>query len=340
MDYKTAGVDVEKGDLFVERIKGMIRETYDARVVSGVGGFAALYRMDDADAVLDDGSFEKLPDGKLLATGTDGVGTKVKLAQELGIHHTIGQDLVAMCVNDVLCTGARPLFFLDYLATGKLDLEVSEQIVRGIVNACKLSGSALIGGETAEMPGVYAPGVYDLAGFSVGEVTWGTLMDGSRCDAGQTILGLQASGFHSNGYSLVRKLLTDSDQDLKKRLLTPTRIYVKLIQALLKDQRDNITGLAHITGGGFHNIPRIQEKLGYHITTLPGDSWRPPEMNEIIIRSKLAPEQLYETFNMGIGFTLTVKDVTKAQAFLDQHGEKSIVLGQTTTTFEGLRLPG
>ena len=323
MDYKSAGVDIEKGDLFVEKIKSMIKETYDARVISGVGGFAALYEMDDE---------------RLLASGTDGVGTKVKLAQELNIHDTIGQDLVAMCVNDILCTGARPLFFLDYLATGKLDLEVNTAIVKGIVNACKLSGCALVGGETAEMPGVYADGVYDLAGFSVGEVYKKDLLDGTRCTEGQFILGLKSSGFHSNGYSLVRKLLGPNDLELKKQLLTPTRLYVKLIHALFKDQRDNITGLAHITGGGFHNIPRINESLGYEITHLPTDADRPSCMNEIIKRSELKTDSLYETFNMGIGLTLTVKDLARVQGFLKNQGEESILLGKTTSAFQGLQM--
>lgn len=312
MDYKTAGVDVEKGDLFVEKIGSFIKETYDSRVISGVGGFAALYEIDE---------------DRLLATGTDGVGTKVKLAQELGIHDTIGQDLVAMCVNDVLCTGARPLFFLDYFATGKLDLDVSTVVVRGIAQACKLAGSALIGGETAEMPGVYEPGVYDLAGFSVGEVDRSKWINGSECAPGQSIIGLKSSGFHSNGYSLVRKLVGDKEFGLKKKLLTPTRIYVKLIQALLKDQRDNITGLAHITGGGFDNIPRINERLRYEITNYPDDSFRPDFMNEILRRAELSHDDAYRTFNMGVGFVLTVKDAERAQAFLRAQGEETILLG-------------
>ena len=323
MDYKQAGVDIEKGDLFVERIQSFIRETYDSRVVSGVGGFAALYEIDEE---------------RLLAAGTDGVGTKVKLAQELGIHNTIGQDLVAMCVNDVLCTGARPLFFLDYLATGKLDLEVSTQIVRGIVNACKLSGCALIGGETAEMPGVYAEGVYDLAGFSVGEVTRADLLDGSRAEAGQWIIGLSSSGFHSNGFSLVRKLIKDHEVDLKKAALVPTRIYVKLIHSLLKDQRTNITGLAHITGGGIQNIPRINENLGYDLSALPQDTDRPDFMNEIIKRAEMSSAELFDTFNMGIGFVLTVKDLPQAKKFLEAAGETVFVFGKTSDQFKGVRL--
>jgi phosphoribosylformylglycinamidine cyclo-ligase len=328
MDYKQAGVDIEKGDLFVEKIQTFIRETYDSRVVSGVGGFAALYEMDE---------------DRLLAAGTDGVGTKVKLAQELGIHHTIGQDLVAMCVNDVLCTGARPMFFLDYFATGKLDLEVSTQIVQGVANACKLSGCALIGGETAEMPGVYAEGVYDLAGFAVGELDRKNWLDGKQCKENQFILGLKSSGFHSNGYSLVRKLLKDGETELKKELLTPTRIYVKLIHALLKDQRENITGLAHITGGGLHNIPRINETVGYDITNLPTDDLRTPAMNEIVKRARsggMTEEQLYETFNMGIGLVLTVKDPERAEKFLKGQNEPVFHLGKTSNKFNGLKVAG
>lgn len=325
MDYKSAGVDIEKGDLFVEKIQSFIKETYDSRVVSGVGGFAALYEIDEE---------------RLLAAGTDGVGTKVKLAQELGIHHTIGQDLVAMCVNDVLCTGARPLFFLDYLATGKLDLTVNTAIVRGIVEACKIAGCALIGGETAEMPGVYAEGVYDLAGFSVGEVLRSDLLDGKKTDSNQWIIGLKSSGFHSNGFSLVRKLIQDHEIDLKKLALTPTRIYVKLIHALLKNQRDNITGLAHITGGGLQNIPRINEKLGYDLTELPGDVHRPAFMNEIAMRATMDKKTLFETFNMGIGLVLTVKDLARAQGFFEKNGEEILVMGKTSSKFEGIRADG
>jgi len=315
MDYKAAGVDVEKGDLFVEKIGKFIHETYDSRVISGVGGFAALYAIDEE---------------RLLATGTDGVGTKVKLAQELGIHETIGQDLVAMCVNDVLCTGARPLFFLDYFATGKLDLEVSTAVVKGIANACKLGGSALIGGETAEMPGVYESGVYDLAGFSVGEVNRKDWIDGKKCEEGQYIIGLRSSGFHSNGFSLVRKLVRDDEIELKKKLLTPTRIYVKLIHALLQDQRENITGLAHITGGGFDNISRINESLKYEITNYPDDSFRPEFMNEIIKRADLTQKEAYTTFNMGVGFVITVKNLEQAQEFFKLQGEDTIVLGRVS----------
>lgn len=323
MDYKTAGVDVEKGDLFVEKIGKFIKDTYDSRVIAGVGGFAALYEMDEE---------------RLLVSGTDGVGTKVKLAQELNVHSTIGQDLVAMCVNDVLCTGARPLFFLDYFATGKLDLEVSTEVVKGIANACKMAGCALIGGETAEMPGVYADGVYDLAGFSVGEVNRTDWIDGKSCASGQTLLGIRSSGFHSNAYSLVRKLLRPHETELKKELLAPTRIYVKLIHALLKNQRENITGLAHITGGGFHNIPRMNESFGYEISNLPKDSDRTAAMNEIIKRANLKKDTLYETFNMGVGFVIAVKDQERAERFLASQGESCVFLGKITDKFTGLKI--
>ncbi len=315
MDYKEAGVDVEKGDLFVEKIKRFIKDTYTDKVVSGVGGFAALYEIDD---------------DRYLAAGTDGVGTKVKLAQELGIHHTIGQDLVAMCVNDVICTGARPLFFLDYLASGKLDLEIHTQLVEGIAKACKEVKCALIGGETAEMPGVYATGVYDLAGFCVGEVMKKNWLSPEKVSPGDTLIGIASSGFHSNGYSLVRKLVQDHETELKKELLTPTKLYVNLVMNLLKTQPENISGLSHITGGGFHNIPRMNEDLGYEITNLPTDEFRPSFMNEIVKRSGMDKAKSYETFNMGIGLVIACKDPQKLLPELA--GEKSMVLGKITST--------
>lgn len=316
MDYKEAGVDVEKGDLFVEKIKRFIKDTYTDQVVSGVGGFAALYEIDE---------------DRYLAAGTDGVGTKVKLAQELGLHHTIGQDLVAMCVNDVICTGARPMFFLDYLASGKLDLDVHSQLVEGIAKACKEVKCALIGGETAEMPGVYATGVYDLAGFCVGEVDKKKWLSPEKVSPGNTLIGLASSGFHSNGYSLVRKLINDTETELKKEALTPTRLYVNLVMDLLKSQPENLRGLAHITGGGFHNIPRMNEDLGYEITRLPPDEFRPAFMNEIVRRSGMNKEKSYETFNMGVGLVIACADERKLKAELDKRGEKYLVLGKVTS---------
>ncbi len=316
MDYKEAGVDVEKGDLFVEKIKRFITDTYTDQVVSGVGGFAALYEIDE---------------DRYLAAGTDGVGTKVKLAQELGIHNTIGQDLVAMCVNDVICTGARPLFFLDYLASGELDLEVHTLLVEGIAKACKEVKCALIGGETAEMPGVYATGVYDLAGFCVGEVSKKRWLSPEKVSPGDALIGIASSGFHSNGYSLVRKLVKDNETELKKELLTPTKLYVNLVMNLLKTQPDNISGLAHITGGGFHNIPRMNEDLGYEITNLPADEFRPASMNEIVKRSGMDKAKSYETFNMGIGMVIACKDAALLEKELTRAGEKFMTLGKVTS---------
>ena len=315
MDYKDAGVDVEKGDLFVEKIKRFIKETYTDKVVSGVGGFAALYEIDE---------------DRYLAAGTDGVGTKVKLAQELGIHTTIGQDLVAMCVNDIICTGARPLFFLDYLASGKLDLDVHTQLVEGIAKACKEVKCALIGGETAEMPGVYATGVYDLAGFCVGEVSKEKWLSPDKVSPGDTLIGIASSGFHSNGFSLVRKLVKEHEIDLMKELLIPTKLYVNLVMSLLKSRPDNISGIAHITGGGFHNIPRMNEDLGYEITHLPTDEFRPAAMNEIVKRSGMDKAKSYETFNMGIGLVIACKDPALLEKELTLAGEKFMTLGQVT----------
>jgi phosphoribosylformylglycinamidine cyclo-ligase len=227
INYKESGVDIEKGDLFVERITKMVRSTYNKQVVSGIGGFCALYALDPE---------------RYLASSTDGVGTKIKLAIELNRHDTIGIDLVAMCVNDLICSGARPLFFLDYFASSNLDLNVSESVLKGIVEGCLQAQMALIGGETAEMPGMYQAGDYDLAGFSVGEVHKVDLIDGLNLKDGDSLLGIASSGFHSNGFSLVRKLLElkNADDDLKMDCLTPTKIYVKSILSLLKSHKKNI----------------------------------------------------------------------------------------------------
>ncbi len=296
--YKDAGVDIERGDEFVERIKSKVRSTYGDRVVSGVGGFAALY---------------KITEDKLLATGTDGCGTKVKIAQMLDKHDTIGIDLVAMCVNDIICTGARPLLFLDYLATGKLELHVAEQIINGVVEGCKQSEAALIGGETAEMPGVYGAGEYDLAGFAVGEVMQKDLIDGSKVKEGDTLIALPSSGIHSNGYSLVRKLVKEAEKDLLAEALTPTRIYwnvVKEVQSLVK-------GMAHITGGGLENIPRINMGFDFSVDFLPSLDEIPPVFGELVRRSGLDGADLYRTFNMGIGFVFATAEPDKLAAKLN-----------------------
>ncbi len=290
--YKDAGVDIERGDAFVERIKARVRSTYNNRVVSGVGGFAALYQMDG---------------GKLLATGTDGCGTKVKIAQTLNKHDTIGIDLVAMCVNDVICTGAKPLFFLDYLATGKLDLKVSEDIIKGIVEGCKQSEAALIGGETAEMPGLYDADEYDLAGFCVGEVEAKALIDGGTIKEGDTLIALPSSGVHSNGYSLVRKLIPETERKLLLEALTATRIYWPVVKEVLP----LVKGMAHITGGGLSNIPRMNGAFDYVIEELPGLDDVPNIFGELVKRSGLDGKDLYETFNMGIGFVFATAEPAK-----------------------------
>lgn len=301
--YRDAGVDVERGDAFVERIKAKVATTYTDRVMAGVGGFAALYKMGN---------------GRLLAAGTDGVGTKVKIAQQLDIHGSIGIDLVAMCVNDVICTGATPLFFLDYLATGKLDVDTGAKIIDGIVDGCQQSDCALIGGETAEMPGLYNDGEYDLAGFCVGEVMEQDLIDGSRVMEGDTLIALPSSGFHSNGYSLVRKLVKPEEIDLLAACLTPTRIYWNAI----KTARDCIHGMAHITGGGFANIPRMNGNVDYVIDTLPALTHLPPVFGEIARRSGLPRAELYKTFNMGIGMVIATRQPDALLSRLSAAGER------------------
>ncbi len=327
MDYKESGVDIEKGDQFVENIKKKIKKTYNAKVVGGVGGFAALYEVS--------------PD-KYLASGTDGVGTKVKLAQKLNLHNTIGIDLVAMCVNDVVTTGATPLFFLDYLATGSLDLKVSEEIIEGIVEGCLQSEMALIGGETAEMPGVYAPGVYDLAGFCVGEVLKKDLIWGQNINEGDSLIGISSSGFHSNGYSLVRKLIADNETTLAQECLTPTRIYVKLIKEIKCEFGTDLKGLAHITGSGVYNVPRINESWGYEITNWPSLEEVPHCMKVVAERSKLSRIELMKTFNMGIGLVLLCSKEKKAKVleFLKAKNEKFYEIGHVTKSINYLNVFG
>jgi phosphoribosylformylglycinamidine cyclo-ligase len=311
--YKDAGVDIDKGDALVEKIKEKVKSTYGSRVKSGVGGFACLYEVGD----------------RLLAAGTDGVGTKLKLAQELDIHNTIGIDLVAMCVNDILCTGAKSLFFMDYLATGKLDVHVSEGIIDGVVEGCRQCDSALIGGETAEMPGMYTNGEYDLAGFAVGEVFPKDVLDGSDIKEGATLIGLVSTGFHSNGYSLVRKLIKEDDSlEFKKELLTPTKIYEPIVRPLL-DQK-LVSGLAHVTGGGFLNIARLNSTVDYLIDDIGFLENLPSSMKEIISRSGLGHDELFKTFNMGIGLVLITDQPEGVQSLLSENGHGFHVLGKVT----------
>lgn len=309
--YKDAGVDIEKGDAFVERIKARVKSTYGDRVVSGIGGFAALYRMDG---------------GKLLAAGTDGVGTKVKIAQILNKHDTIGIDLVAMCVNDIICTGAKPLFFLDYIATGKLEINVAEEIVTGIVDGCQQSGAALIGGETAEMPGMYQAGEYDLAGFAVGEVEEKHLMNGLSLAEGDTLIALPSSGIHSNGYSLVRKLVKETEKKLLEECLTPTRIYWSAV----KDILPLVKGMAHITGGGLTNIPRMNEGFDYQLDNIPELSDIPAVFGELVSRSGLDDVDLYQAFNMGMGMVLATAQPEKITVHLNKIQQPFRIIGHVT----------
>lgn len=313
MNYQESGVDIVKGDLFVEKIKSFIRPTYNEQVTAGVGGFAALYDQGD----------------RFLAAGTDGVGTKLKLASLLGIHDTIGIDLVAMCVNDILCTGARAMFFLDYLATSKLDLEVHGQVIKGIAEGCLQSDCALIGGETAEMPGMYQDGEYDLAGFCVGEVLKSHLIDGSKIQPGMKILAFPSSGFHSNGFSLIRKLIKLDEIELQKLCLTPTRIYAQEVRNLI--EKVNVFGLAHITGGGLNNIKRINPNWGYEINQLPA---LPSFMDTIIARANLTLQEAYTTFNMGIGMVVITDETKKAQTLYPE----LIEIGAVTSKFKQVKV--
>lgn len=312
INYKDSGVDIEKGDLFVEKISKMVKSTYNKNVFSGVGGFCALYQMSE---------------DRYLASSTDGVGTKIKLAIELGIHQTIGIDLVAMCVNDLICSGARPLFFLDYFASSNLDLKISQQVIEGIVEGCLQSDMALIGGETAEMPGMYQSGDYDLAGFSVGEVFKKDLIDGSKITAGDSLIALASTGFHSNGFSLVRKILEvhGCDKEIKKQCLVPTKIYVKEILELLKQKPNLVSGLANITGSGFLNIPRMNEAYDYHIEVEPN---MPEFMQHICKLSELPKPELFQTFNMGVGMVIACKDPKRVIEFLEELNISAFYLGK------------
>lgn len=311
MDYKEAGVDIEKGDEFVERIKNKVGKTYGDRVLEGVGGFACLYKMDDE---------------RILAAGTDGVGTKLMLAQKLNKHNTIGIDLVAMCTNDVLCTGAKPLFFMDYLATGKLEVDTATSIVDGVIEGCLQSKAALIGGETAEMPGMYSDGDYDLAGFCVGEVNKKDLLGGDKIKAGQTLIALGSSGPHSNGFSLLRKLLKDDETELMELALEPTRIYEDAVRPLINKKL--ITSAAHITGGGLTNIARNNKNLDYNIDFLPGYDEVSPLFSVIEKRSGLSKKELYKTFNMGMGLVMTTDQPEKVLELLGK--EKAWTIGTVT----------
>lgn len=315
MDYKQAGVDIAKGDRFVASIQDLVAQTHTAAVRSDLRGFSAVYDVGG---------------GQLLTAATDGVGTKLMLAVNTQQHDTIGQDLVAMCANDLICNGSRPLFFLDYLATGALDEHTMHDVVAGIARACSETGMALIGGETAEMPGMYEPGHYDLAGFAVGTVQEGDLIDGDAVTPGDTLIGLPSSGFHANGYSLVRALIGKDERDLMEAVLTPTRLYVQPVMQLLQSHRDAVHGMAHITGGGLHNVTRMNPNCDYVIDHLPEQDALPWPMPEVLKRAELTREQAAETFNCGVGFVIATSEPEKVQSALGDNGETPTVIGRVT----------
>ena len=325
MTYRDAGVDIDKGNEVVERIKPLVKRSFRPEVMGGLGGFGALFDLS--------GKFRE----PVLVSGTDGVGTKLKLAQQLGRHDTIGIDLVGMCVNDVLVQGAEPLFFLDYFATGKLDVETTVAVVGGIAKGCELSGCALIGGETAEMPDMYAPGEYDLAGFTVGAVEKSKLLDGAKARAGDVLIGLASSGAHSNGYSLIRRIFDragrPADLDLGgvrlvDALMEPTRLYVKPVLELLKSH--DLHAMAHITGGGLsENIIRVvPEGLGLQVEA---SSWSLPPMFDWLQREgAVADQEMWRTFNCGIGFVLIAgqDEIALLENDLDRLGLPNWRIGQ------------
>ncbi len=315
LSYRDAGVDIDAGDALVEAIKPFARRTLRPEVLAGVGGFGALCEI------------PKKYSHPVLVSGTDGVGTKLKLAFSLGRHDTVGVDLVAMSVNDVLVQGAEPLFFLDYFACGKLEPGTAAQVVQGIARGCELAGCALIGGETAEMPGMYPAGEYDLAGFCVGVVEKSRIIDGRSIAPGDAILGLASSGAHSNGFSLIRKILERSKPPVGFDLLEPTRIYVKPVLSLL--EHVPVKGLAHITGSGLTgNVPRILPKKTAAL--IKKSSWPRPQLFDWLQREgKVAEDEMFRVFNCGIGMVAVVAaaDAARAAAHLRASGETVYEIG-------------
>ena len=332
LSYKDAGVDIDAGNDLVENIKGAVKRTTRPEVMGGLGGFGAVCQLP---------SGYKEP---VLISGTDGVGTKLRLAIDLKKHDTVGIDLVAMCVNDLLVLGAEPLYFLDYYATGKLDVDVASDVVKGIAEGCVQSGCALVGGETAEMPGMYHAGDYDIAGFCTGVAEKSELIDGSKVQPGDQLIALASSGPHSNGFSLIRKVLevnnTDTsemlgDKTIAEHLLEPTKIYVKSTLAMLKDVKAH--ALSHITGGGFwENIPRVLPENTQAV--INGSSWQWPEIfNWLQEKGNITTHEMYRTFNCGVGMIIAVpaESVEKSLAILAEHGENAWHIGEIKTQGEG-----
>ena len=334
LTYRDAGVDIDAGDALVDRIKPFAKRTMRPEVMGGIGGFGALFEIS-----------KKFKD-PVLVSGTDGVGTKLKLAFQLNKHDTVGQDLVAMSVNDILVQGAEPLFFLDYFACGKLDVDTAATVIQGIAQGCELSGCALIGGETAEMPSMYPDGEYDLAGFAVGAVEKSRIIDGSTIRPGDVVLGLASSGAHSNGYSLIRKVIEIAKPDLeadfhgrklKDVIMEPTRIYVKSLLALMEKRAGLVKGMAHITGGGLlENVPRV---LADNVTAvLKKDAWQMPPLFQWLQQAgNVDAQEMYRVFNCGIGMVVIVaaEDADMAAEQLRSTGETVYKLGTIEARAEG-----
>lgn len=321
LTYKAAGVDIEAGAELIKRIRPAAKATRRPELLGGLGGFAAMAEIPSGY------------DQPVIVTGTDGVGTKLKLAIDYARHDGVGQDLVAMCANDVLVTGAEAFLFLDYYATGKLDVDVAERVIKGIAHGCGLAGCALAGGETAEMPGFYSEGEYDLAGFCIGVVEKNKIIDGSKINSGDQIIGLPSSGPHSNGYSLIRKVIEQQglspNDDLLDDLLAPTRIYVKAVRRLL--EHVDVRGMVHITGGGFfENIPRVFTNPE-HGALINLDSWHQAEVFSWLQRAgNISDTEMMSTFNCGLGMLLIVAeaDVEVALRTLTEHGEQPVKVGE------------
>ncbi|SFN30597.1 phosphoribosylformylglycinamidine cyclo-ligase [Proteiniclasticum ruminis] len=320
MDYKSSGVNIEEGYRSVEKIKGYAKKTLSPLVLNGLGSFAGMM---------------ELPEGyrkPVLVSGTDGVGTKLRIALDLKKYDTVGIDCVAMCVNDILCHGAKPLFFLDYIACGKLDADVSSELVKGIAEGCIQGAMSLIGGETAEMPGFYEEGDYDMAGFAVGVCEKDQIITGETIESGDVLIGLPSSGFHSNGFSLLRKVFPDFQEIIHEErigdlLLTPTRIYTSIVMKALA--HFEIKGMAHITGGGFiENLPRITQKEHLRLNVYK-DSYSLPDIYDVLASRGVDRESFYKTFNTGIGYVFCVSYAFKESflEFLKAEGEEPVLLG-------------
>lgn len=331
LTYKKAGVDIDKADAFINKIKPLLQRTSRPEVLGKIGGFSGFFQLRLRGL--------KNP---VLVSATDGVGTKLLLADLQGKHDTVGIDLVAMCVNDVVVTGAEPLFFLDYIACGRLNIGILDGLMKGIVKGCRMSGCTLIGGETAELPGMYTKGKLDLAGFCVGLVSREKIIDGNTCRNGDKVLGLASSGVHSNGFSLIRKVFSQKELKgtLGRELLKPTRIYVKPLLQLFKHIK--VKGLAHITGGGFfENIPRT---LPPHLSVrIQKGAWRvPPIFKKIQSQGGISDREMFRTFNMGVGMVmiLSPRSVTRALHLMEVLGLKAWVIGDVTAGEEGVQVLG